>query len=165
MIDVRKIVGWSSKNYEINQWDMRHFHGIPYPFSDVSHTIGCKLSFMNRDTLISQEYTNTCTTTHVTLQRFMSRITPVHGEIAIRSRQDSNVLTIEVENSGTAISKATIESILNRKYNSQRGTQGEKGLGIGLRLCQQLLENARGKMEIDTPSTDRMIFRIILPGF
>lgn len=91
------------------------------------------------------------------------KFTPIQGEIAIRSRHASNALTIEVENSGTAISKATIESIQNRKYNSQRGTQGEKGLGIGLKLCQQLLENARGMLEIEAPSIDRTIFRVKFP--
>jgi len=92
------------------------------------------------------------------------KYTPIHGKIVLRSKQDRNDFTIEVENSGPAITAATIESILSRKYNSQRGTQGEKGLGIGLKLCQQLLETAGGRMEIEAPSTDRTVFRIIFPA-
>jgi signal transduction histidine kinase len=91
------------------------------------------------------------------------KYTPILGKILLALKQDRNALTIEVENSGPAITKATIDGILNKQYNSQRGTQGEKGLGIGLKLCQQLLENAGGRMEIESPSTDRTVFRIIFP--
>ena len=70
---------------------------------------------------------------------------------------------VEVENSGKAISETTIESILNKRYNSERGTLGEKGLGVGLKLCLQLLERSNGKMEIEAPSSNRTLFRIIFP--
>ena len=91
------------------------------------------------------------------------KYTPTDGKITIKAKQSQNACIIEVENSGAAISSATINGILNSKYNSERGTLGEKGLGVGLRLCLQLLEGAKGKMEIEAPSANRTKFRIILP--
>jgi signal transduction histidine kinase len=91
------------------------------------------------------------------------KYTPVGGEIALNAKQGQNGHIIEVENSGVAISSATTDAILKKKYNSERGTQGEKGLGVGLRLCLQLLERVKGNMEIEAPSADRTIFRVIIP--
>jgi signal transduction histidine kinase len=89
------------------------------------------------------------------------KYTPTGGKIYLKARQDQNACIVEVENSGVAISPETIDGILNKKYNSERGTRGERGLGVGLRLCLQLLEQVKGKMEIEAPSAGRTVFRII----
>jgi signal transduction histidine kinase len=92
------------------------------------------------------------------------KYTPTGGAIAVRAKQDRNRHIIEVENSGAAISATTIDNILNKNYTSQRGTLGEKGLGVGLKLCLQLLERVKGKMEIETPSSDKTLFRVVVPA-
>jgi len=91
------------------------------------------------------------------------KYTPIGGDIALEAKERKNACIVEVENSGAAVSSATIDGILNKKYSSERGTLGEKGLGVGLRLCLQLLEGIKGKMEIEAPSANRTKFRIIFP--
>ena len=91
------------------------------------------------------------------------KFTPVEGNIALTAKQRQNACIVEVENSGLTINSATIEGILNKEYNSERGTLSEKGLGVGLRLCLQLLEGMNGKMEIEAPSANLTKFRIIIP--
>lgn len=92
------------------------------------------------------------------------KYTPSGGVINVNLKQERNFHFLEVENSGVAISPTTVESILKRTCASQRGTAGEKGLGVGLRLCLQLLERMNGKMEIETPSPELTLFRIAFPS-
>lgn len=102
----------------------------------------------------------------ITIRNLISnaiKYTPVGGLIQINAKQVQNTIIIEVENSGTAITLATIDSILTKNYASSQGTQGERGLGLGLRLCLQLLESVQGKMEIEVPAQDRTVFRVIIP--
>lgn len=92
------------------------------------------------------------------------KFTPVGGKIALEAKQTQSECIVEVANSGSAISPATINDILTRRYTSERGTLGEKGLGVGLQFCLQLLERSHGKMEIEAPSPNRTVFRITLPS-
>jgi signal transduction histidine kinase len=69
---------------------------------------------------------------------------------------------LSIENTGSGISEEKIERILSKKYASEPGTYGERGLGLGLKLCQQLLENIEGRLEIESNNSNRTVFRIIL---
>lgn len=86
------------------------------------------------------------------------------GEIKLSVTVAGTGCSIEVENSGKAITQATINAILRKDYRSERGTMNEKGLGVGLILCQQLLERVNGKMAIEAPSPIRTLFRITIDG-
>jgi len=76
------------------------------------------------------------------------KFTPSEGNIGIHDECVNGKHIFSVTNSGVSITKEKIEKIQHRTYNSERGTSGEKGLGLGLKLCQQLLEKVDGKLEI-----------------
>jgi signal transduction histidine kinase len=90
------------------------------------------------------------------------KYTPVGGTITITNEMQKNKYVLSVENSGEGISNERIELILSKAYHSERGTMGEKGLGLGLKLCQQLLENIGGNLEIESRRSRSTIFRIVL---
>lgn len=90
------------------------------------------------------------------------KYTPTSGFIRIRAAMRHNRFVFEVENSGAGISDERIAMILGKDYVSERGTQGEKGLGLGLKLCQQLLAGVSGKLEIESPVQNVSIFRFII---
>lgn len=90
------------------------------------------------------------------------KFTPVHGEISITSCQQNDLLMVEIRNSGKGIEPEKIEAIMTGNYTSEKGTRGESGLGLGLKLCRQLLEKLNGKLRISSAAT-HTAFRILLP--
>ncbi len=89
------------------------------------------------------------------------KYTPVGGYINIRSEKKENTVILSIENSGVAIEAQQITRILARDYTSKVGTSGEKGLGLGLTLCQQLLDRMGGTLEIERSSDQSTIFRLV----
>ncbi|WP_159453778.1 sensor histidine kinase [Ohtaekwangia koreensis] len=90
------------------------------------------------------------------------KFTPVGGEVIIREYQQNDCSIVEIQNSGIGIGNAKISAILSGDYISEKGTQGENGLGLGLKLCLQLLTKLQGKMSIES-SAGHSTFRVHLP--
>lgn len=74
------------------------------------------------------------------------KFTPQDGEINIDFC--NNVLT--VSDNGVGMSKNTIDSILNYQYISNRGTNNEIGMGIGMQLIQNLAEKINATITIES---------------
>jgi signal transduction histidine kinase len=90
------------------------------------------------------------------------KYTPEGGSIVIKNELRNNRYTLSVANSGQPISQEKIEMILSKHYQSERGTMGEKGIGLGLKICQQLLERVDGHLEIESGNASATIFTIVL---
>ncbi|MEO5775981.1 MAG: PAS domain-containing sensor histidine kinase [Flavobacterium sp.] len=74
------------------------------------------------------------------------KFTPQNGEINIGF--DNNVLT--VSDNGVGMSETMINSILNHQYISNRGTNNEIGMGIGMQLIQNLAEKINAYITIQS---------------
>ena len=90
------------------------------------------------------------------------KFTPDGGTISIRHEVYSHTNLICVEDTGIGMSEAMIDMILVDNYASRRGTRQEKGLGIGLRLCRELLKKIKGRLEISSEQGKGTAVRIIL---
>ncbi len=88
------------------------------------------------------------------------KYTPKGGTIRITDGFNGHY-RLSVENSGSGISRQRIEELKRGTYTSEPGSQNEKGLGLGLKLCQQLLERVGGRLEIEG-SPESALFRFIL---
>lgn len=65
---------------------------------------------------------------------------PGSGKINIYSHDTDEEIEIHVMDNGVGIGPQVLQKILNNKtINSNLGTAGEKGTGMGLKLCQDLL--------------------------
>ena len=92
------------------------------------------------------------------------KFTPQEGEISISSRQENGNIYLTISDSGTGMDKSTIRKILNDSITfSQKGTQNEKGSGIGLRICRDFLKRNKGKLEIESEVGKGSQFSISLP--
>jgi signal transduction histidine kinase len=90
------------------------------------------------------------------------KFTPVGGSIHVYDSYRNQQYVLAVENSGSGISQEKISKIFDKDYISETGTLGEKGLGLGLKLCLQLLEKNGGKLEVESPDARKTVFRIIM---
>lgn len=85
------------------------------------------------------------------------------GAISIRAHYDKDNFFIEVEDEGTGIEKERIDELNSNKSFSMEGTRGEKGLGIGLSLCKDLLRRIGGELDIQSSVGRGTLARVVLP--
>jgi signal transduction histidine kinase len=89
------------------------------------------------------------------------KFTPPAGKIKVFNSTRDGKFVLSVENSGRGISQDQILKILDKNCDSQSGTIGEKGLGLGLKLCMQLLDVIGGNLEIESNGSGYTTVRII----
>jgi signal transduction histidine kinase len=83
------------------------------------------------------------------------------GFIKIDSENHPTHYTITVQDSGTGIAKHRIDNILAGHYTPEKGTKQEKGLGLGLKLCQDVLKKVNGKIEIESEPGKGTLVRLV----
>ncbi|CAN5295567.1 hypothetical protein BH23BAC1_BH23BAC1_41860 [soil metagenome] len=82
------------------------------------------------------------------------------SEITIKSQKQDNFILIEVEDNGVGLSENNqlkLFSMFKRFYT------GVVGTGIGLYITKRIVENAGGKIEVESKLNEGSIFRIYLP--
>ena len=93
------------------------------------------------------------------------KYTPEGGEIRIDALVESNnQIKIRVSDTGTGIEQDKINDLfLLKKDKSKKGTDGEKGTGLGLHLVKELVQLNQGKIGVDSIEGEGTSFRILLP--
>jgi signal transduction histidine kinase len=77
------------------------------------------------------------------------KFTPKKGTIEIGIRQDYLNLEIYVKDSGIGMSEEIRSNLFNsNQHNSTRGTENEKGTGLGLKLCKEFLDKYNGSISV-----------------
>lgn len=79
--------------------------------------------------------------------------------LKVRARRAGMVVTIEVEDSGPGISGPDSERLFEGFYSTKAN-----GLGLGLRICRQIIEDHGGTLEHVSKKTAGSIFRFSLPN-
>ena len=73
------------------------------------------------------------------------------GSIRLYAKSKEDQALIQIEDSGEGMPDELIRMILNERtqhIKSTQGTKGEKGTGLGLKLCKELIELHKGSMKI-----------------
>ena len=79
------------------------------------------------------------------------KFTPNKGNITIKTEQVNNKIIISVNDNGVGIPPNKIHSLLNPSYQeSTIGTNNEKGTGLGLILCKELIDKLNGDIIIES---------------
>lgn len=84
------------------------------------------------------------------------------GEVIVRARALNSDYVLEVADKGIGMNARQKEEVLSGTGGSSRGTQGEKGTGLGLRLCNELLVRCGGYLEIESEEGQGSVFRVVL---
>ncbi len=95
------------------------------------------------------------------------KFTPKGGAVLLTFALDPfkkpKTLEINVEDSGLGFSTEKINSILKGKATSSRGSAGEAGFGLGLKLVQSLLAEVNGTIEVSSNSDTGGRFTVNIP--
>lgn len=79
------------------------------------------------------------------------KFTPDGRVVSISGRNMGKEYCLTVEDQGIGMSAAAVDTILRMdEYSSQPGTRQEKGIGIGLKLCLQLVKKINGTISINS---------------
>jgi signal transduction histidine kinase len=79
------------------------------------------------------------------------KFSPVGGHIKLAINENGHLAEIIVSDSGAGMAEETIQKIKkNQPVESQRGTQEEKGTGLGLVLCQEFVRKHHSDLRISS---------------
>jgi signal transduction histidine kinase/ligand-binding sensor domain-containing protein len=92
------------------------------------------------------------------------KFTPAGGQVGIRSRVDrnDNTWSLEVWDTGRGLEPEKIQEIL-QPFGQNRGSDAAQGWGLGLSICQEILEAHQGTLQIESEPGQGARFRMILP--
>jgi hypothetical protein len=82
------------------------------------------------------------------------------GAVTVRTGRRNGAIFLAVEDSGPGMTRDFIESQLFRPFRTTK----EKGLGIGLYQCKQIVEAHGGTIEVESRGGEGTVFTVVLPG-
>lgn len=92
------------------------------------------------------------------------KFTPQNGTVEISSHPKDNFLIINVTDSGKGIPKENLEKIFNTDASfTTKGTHNERGTGLGLQLCIDLLKVLGGELTAVSETGKGSTFSFSLP--
>ena len=92
------------------------------------------------------------------------KFTAPNGTITISAYPTNNMIEFCVQDNGIGMTPEEINKVLNtEEYFSRYGTSGEKGSGIGLRLCFDFIARNKGTYRIESKKGEGSKFYYTLP--
>ena len=92
------------------------------------------------------------------------KFTNAEGTVTLNSIERNSQVEIQVSDSGIGIIPENIPYIFSIEKNiSTPGTKGEKGTGLGLMLCKELIEKQGGKIWVESEAGKGTTFKFTLP--
>lgn len=92
------------------------------------------------------------------------KFSPVDGEINIHAASNNHQIELSIMDNGKGVDKNTAEQLFNQNVQSQAGSRGEQGLGIGLKNCHDFMHKMNGAIRLDTSYEHGAKFIISLPA-
>jgi signal transduction histidine kinase len=94
------------------------------------------------------------------------KFTGINGKIEIKTQSNSHTVAISIADNGMGMDKDDIEKLFKIETKiSTTGTQGEKGTGLGLLLCKDLVELNHGSIEAVSEIGSGSTFTIRIPKY
>jgi len=92
------------------------------------------------------------------------KFTPRGGVIYISCMQNHSTVSVSVRDTGVGMASEQQKNIfISDEYSSTRGTDNEKGTGLGLKIVKEFIEKNKGEIEIESEPGKGTCFTIKLP--
>lgn len=86
------------------------------------------------------------------------------GQVTIKVSQiKENLVNISIQDEGVGMNEKTKNSLFKGFVKSTKGTNAEKGTGLGLMLCQEFVELSQGKIGVESVLNEGSTFWFALP--
>ncbi|MCK4766337.1 MAG: HAMP domain-containing histidine kinase [Candidatus Aminicenantes bacterium] len=93
------------------------------------------------------------------------KFTPGGGSVTVSAKKTGSIVAASVSDTGTGIDVEDLDSLF--RFGSgciSRGTEGEKGSGLGLVLCREFVEKNGGEIKTKSKVDEGTIFEFTLPS-
>ena len=88
------------------------------------------------------------------------------GQIKVWARNVDDGILISVEDTGTGIKEDCLPKVFDRFFKaenvSQENNENHKGMGLGLYICQQIIEQHGGKIWVESQWGKGSVFYVAL---
>lgn len=91
------------------------------------------------------------------------KYTPAGGRVTIAGTSQDNLAHFFVEDNGIGMDEATLQSLF-KSGNSRLGTAGEKGTGLGLKMCAEFAAQMGGTLTVTSTVGSGSKFTCSLPA-
>ncbi len=92
------------------------------------------------------------------------KFTPQNGEITIFAEEKQKERFVCVSDTGVGMSQEKVQTLFDiNKSTSTKGTEGEKGTGLGLLLCKDFVEKNGGRIWAESQIGEGSTFHFTLP--
>ena len=94
------------------------------------------------------------------------KFTPEQGKIDIQGSEEDGMVVFKISDTGVGIPSEKLENLFQLEAKkSTWGTEGEKGLGLGLQLVKEFVEMNKGALSVTSKEGVGTTFIIQLPSF
>ncbi|MEI7811755.1 MAG: HAMP domain-containing sensor histidine kinase [Ignavibacteria bacterium] len=94
------------------------------------------------------------------------KFTPKGGTITFSAGYNKDFMEIKVSDTGVGMSQEVMDNLFRKDVNvTTPGTENEKGTGLGLILCKELVEIQGGKIEVSSRTGNGSVFSFTLPVY
>jgi len=94
------------------------------------------------------------------------KFTRPNGQITISSRKTETELSISVIDNGVGMNEETLGKLFRIEESiSTKGTDNERGTGLGLILCREFIEKHNGSIRAESEPGMGSVFTFTIPGF
>jgi signal transduction histidine kinase len=88
-----------------------------------------------------------------------------NGKVEVSSVLENNIAEISVADTGIGMDEDTFAKLFRIDANlSTRGTENEKGTGLGLFLCKEFVERHGGRIWAESKKGRGSVFRFVIPA-
>jgi len=92
------------------------------------------------------------------------KFTPNNGKVTVMAKVEDGQVEISVSDTGIGMEEQTIQRLFNIETSfTTRGTQNEKGTGLGLLLCKEFIEKHGGEISVKSELGKGSTFSFTLP--
>ncbi|MGB5663518.1 tetratricopeptide repeat-containing sensor histidine kinase [Eudoraea sp.] len=92
------------------------------------------------------------------------KFTPQNGMITISARERDNLWEVSIKDTGVGMDKITVKNLFEKNSNiTTYGTANEKGTGLGLALCKEMVEKNGGSIWVESALRKGSCFFFTLP--
>ena len=79
------------------------------------------------------------------------KFTPEKGSVYISSKKENEEVVISIRDTGIGIPESMLSKLLDSNdHYSTNGTKGERGSGLGLNICNEIIQTNKGWMRIES---------------
>jgi PAS domain S-box-containing protein len=88
------------------------------------------------------------------------KFTPKNGKVHLSATCEDSQVVVAVSDTGVGMTEEAIGKLFRSEtFESTRGTENEKGTGLGLLLCKEFVEKHEGKIWVESQPGNGSVFR------